>query len=76
METSVNPFHAAGKKSGQCGTSSSHGRREKSTEKHQPISEGISREPRIINSHMGPQKIAKRITFHVTTNDMIVAEQV
>ena len=59
----------------QCGTSSSHGGQEKSTEKHQPISEGISQEPRIISSHMGPQKIAKKISFHVTTNDMMVAEQ-
>ena len=58
------------------GTSSSHGGREKSTEKHQPISEGISWEPRIVSSHTGPQKIAKEISFHVTTNEMMVAEQV
>ena len=46
-------------KSGLCGTSSSHGRQEKSTEKHQPISEDISWEPRIISAHTAPQKIAK-----------------
>ena len=55
---------------------SSHGGREKSTEKHQPISEGISWEPRILSSHTGPQNIAKEISFHLTTNDMMVAEQV
>ena len=60
----------------QCGTSLSHGGRETSTEKHQPISEDISRDPDIISSHMGPQKIAKKISFHLTTNDMMVAEQV
>ena len=72
----LNPLRAAGEKSGQYGTSSSHGGREKSTEKHQPISEGISWEPRIVSSHTGPQKIAKEISFHVTINDMMVAEQV
>ena len=66
----------AGKKSQQCGTSSFHGGREKLTEKHQPISDCISREPCIIGSHTGPQKIAERISFDVTTNDMMVAEQV
>ena len=65
----------AGEKSGQYGTSSPHGGREKSTEKHQPISEGISWEPRIVSSHTGRQKIAKETSFHVTTNDMMVAEQ-
>ena len=50
--------------------------REKSTKKHQHISEGISWEPRIVSSQTGPQKIAKEISFHVTTNDMMVAEQV
>ena len=40
----------------------------------QPISEGISREPRIISYYTGPQKIAKEISFHMTTNDMMVAE--
>ena len=55
----INPLRAAGKKSRQCGTSSSHGRREKSTEKHQPVSEGISWEPHI-TSHTAPQKIAKK----------------
>ena len=72
----VNPFRVVGKQSRQCRTSSSHSGGEKSIEKHQPISEGISREPRIISSHTGPQKIAERISFHVTTNDMMVAEQV
>ena len=72
----VNPLRAAGERCGQCRTSSSHSRREKSTEKHQPISEGISQEPRIITSHTGPQKIAEKISFHVTTNDMIFAEQI
>ena len=42
---SLNPLRAAVENSGQCGTSSSHGGREKSTEKHQPVSEGISWEP-------------------------------
>ena len=56
----VNPLRAAGKKSGQCGTSSSHGGQEKSTEKHQPVSKGISWEPHIISSHTAPQKIAKK----------------
>ena len=63
-------------KSGQYGTSSSHGGQEKSTEKHQPVSEGISWEPRIISAHTAPQKIAKKISFQVTKNDMMVAEQV
>ena len=39
--TAVNPLRAAVEKSRQCGTSSSHGGRENSTEKHQPVSEGI-----------------------------------
>ena len=60
----------------QCGTSSSHGGQENSTEKHQPVSEGISWEPRIVSSHTAPQKIAKKISFQVTENDMMVAEQV
>ena len=38
----INPLCAAVEKSRQCGTSSSHGGRENSTEKHQPVSEGIS----------------------------------
>ena len=69
-------MHAAVEKSGQYGTSSSHGGREKSTQKHQPVSEGISWEPRIISAHTAPQKIAKKIRFQVTKNDMMVAEQV
>ena len=72
----LNPFRAAGEKSLLGGTSSSHGGQEKSTEKHQLVSEGISQEPGILSSHMGPQKIAERISFHITTNDMMVAEQV
>ena len=72
----INPLRAAGKKSQQCGTSLSHRGREKLTEKHQLISEGKSREPQIISSHTAPQKIAKEISFHMTTNDMMVAEQV
>ena len=56
----VNPLRAAVERSGQCGTSSSHGRQEKSTEKHQPVFEGISWEPCIISSHTAPQKIAKK----------------
>ena len=28
-----------------------------------------------VSSHTGPQKTAKEISFHVTTNDMMVAEQ-
>ena len=71
-----NPFRAAGEKSRQCRISSSHGGREKSTEKHQPVSEGISQEPHIISSRTGPQKIARRLSFHVITNGMTVAEQV
>ena len=70
---SINPLRAAVEKSRQCGTSSSHGGRENSTEKHQPVSEGISWEPRIVNSHTAPQKIAKKISFQVTENDMMVA---
>ena len=69
----LNPLRAAVEKSQQCGTSSSHGRRENSTEKHQPVSEGISWEPRIVSSHTAPQKIAKKISFQVTENDMMVA---
>ena len=33
-------------------------------------------ELRIISAHTGPQKIAKKISFQVTKNDMMVAEQV
>ena len=42
----------------------------------QPVSEGISWEPCIVSAHTGPQKIAKKISFQVTENDMMVAEQV
>ena len=73
---SLNPLRAAVEKSGQCGTSSSHGGRENSTEKHQPVSEGISWEPRIVSSHTAPQKIAKKISFQMTENDTMVALQV
>ena len=76
MSELINPLRAAGEKSRQCGTSSSHGGRENSTEKHQPVSEGISWEPCIVSSHSAPQKIAKKISFQVTENDMVVAEQV
>ena len=58
-ESALSQFHPlreAVKKSGQCGTSSSHGRREKSTERHQPVSEGISWEPRIISAPTAPQE--------------------
>ena len=68
-----NPLRAAVEKSRQCGTSLSHGGRENSTEKHQPVSEGISWEPCIVSSHTAPQKIAKKISFQVTANDMMVA---
>ena len=44
--------------------------------KHQPVCEGIPQEPRIISSHTAPQKITKEISFHMTKNDMMVAEQV
>ena len=71
-----NPLRAAGEKSQQCGTSSSHGGREKSTEKHQPVSESISWEPPIISSQTVPRKIVKKISFQMTKNDMMVAEQV
>ena len=73
FEDIVNPLRAAVEKSGQCGTSSSHSRRENSTEKHQPVSEGISWEPRIVSSHTAPQKTAKKISFQMTENDMMVA---
>ena len=63
-------------KCGQRGTSSSQGGREKSTEKHQPVSEGISWEPRTKSAHTGSQKTVKKISFQVTKNDMMVAEQV
>ena len=76
LRVHLNPLSAAGKKSRQCGTSLSHGRRENSTEKHQPVSEGISWEPCIVSSHTAPQKIAKKLSFQVTENDMVVAEQV
>ena len=64
-----------GEKSRQCGTSSSHSGQEKSTGKHQPISEGISREPQIISVILDSED-TQRISFHMTTNDMMVAEQV
>ena len=73
MKDYVNSLRAAVDKSGQCGTSLSHGLQENSTEKHQPVSEGISWEPRIVSSHTTPQKIAKKISFQVTENDMMVA---
>ena len=56
----INPLSAAVETSWQCGTSSSHGGQEQSTEKHQPVSEGTSWKPRIISAHTAPQKIAKR----------------
>ena len=56
----VNPLRVAVEKSRQCRTSSSHGGQENSTEKHQPVSKGISWEPRIVSSHTAPQKIAKK----------------
>ena len=65
-----------GEKSRQCGTSSTHYGPEKSTEKHQPVSEGISWEPCIISSHTAPQKIARKLSFQVTKNNMMVAKQV
>ena len=40
--------------------------------KHQPVSEGISWEPCIVSSHTAPQKIAKKISFQLTENDMMV----
>ena len=50
---------------------------EKSRQKnHQPVSEGISWEARIISSHTAAQKIARKLSFQVTKNDMMVAEQV
>ena len=69
-------MRAAGEKSQQCGTSSSNTGRGNLTEKHQPVFENISWEPRIVSSHTAPQKIAKKISFQVTENDMMVAEQV
>ena len=72
----LNPLRAVVEKCGQHGTSSSHDGQEKSTEKYQPVSEGIPWEPRIISAHIAPQKIAKKISFQVTENDMMVAEQV
>ena len=71
----INPLRAAVEKSRQCGTSSSHGGRENSTEKQQPVSEGISWEPHIVSSHTAPQKIAKKVSFQVTDNDMMVANK-
>ena len=73
LPTNFNPLCVAVEKSRQCGTSSSHGGRENSTEKHQPVSEGISWKPHIVSSHTAPQKIAKKISFQVTENDMMVA---
>ena len=60
VRTFLNPLRAAVEKSRQYGTSSSHGRRENSTEKHQPVSEGISWEPSTLSSHTAPQKIVKK----------------
>ena len=71
----INPLCAAGEKSRQCGTSSSHSGRGKSTEKRQPVSEDISWEPCMVTSHTAPQKIAKKISFQVTKTDMMVVEQ-
>ena len=71
-----NPLRATGEKSRHCVTSLSHWRREKSTEKHQPISEGIPWEPQIISCHTSPQKMAKEISFYMTRYNMMVAEQV
>ena len=69
-------MHATGEKNRQYGNSSTHYGREKSTEKHQPVSEGISWEARIISSHTAAQKIARKLSFQVTKNDMMVAKQV
>ena len=69
-------MHAAGEISRQSAISCCHGGRDISKGQHRPVSEGICREPRIIGSDTGPQKIAKEISFQVTTNEMIVAEQV
>ena len=66
------PLHVAVKRSGQWRTSSSHGKREQSTEKHQPVSEGISWEPHIRSAHTSPPKIANKISFQVTKNDTMV----
>ena len=65
-----------GEKSRQHGNSSTHYGRERSTKNHQPVSEGISWEARIISSHTAVQKIARKLSFQVTKNDMMVAEQV
>ena len=70
------PLRDTGEKSQHCITSLSHCRQEKLTEKHQPISEGISREPHIKSCQSTPQKIAKEISLHMTTYKMMVAEQV
>ena len=75
-KTFINALRAACEKSQQYETSSTHGGREKSTEKHQLVSEGISWEPLMIRSHTGPQKIARKLSFQVTKNDMMVAEQI
>ena len=72
----VNPLLATGEKSRQYGNSSTHYGREKSTKNHQPVSEGISWEARIISSHTTAQKIARKVSFQVTKNDMMVAKQV
>ena len=71
-----NPLRVAGERSRQCRTSSFRGGRDKSTEKHQPVSEGISWEPCIRSSHTAPQKIAKNLSFQVTKNNLMAAEQV
>ena len=72
----INSLRATGKKSQQYGNSSTHYGREKSTKNHQPVSEGISWEARIISSHTAAQKIARKLSFQVTKNDMMVAKQV
>ena len=72
----VNPLHVVVEKCGQRGTCSSHSEREKSTEKHLLVSEGISWEPRIISVHTGPQKIAKNKLSIDQECHMMVAERV
>ena len=65
-------MHATGEKSRQYKTSSTRYGREKSTEKHQPVSEGISWKARIVSSHTAAQKIARKLSLQVTKNDMMV----
>ena len=72
----LNPLRAAVEKSRQCVTSSSHGGQENLTENINLFPRAYLGNQASLSSHTAPQKIAKKISFLVTENDMMVAEQV